>query len=104
MELHQVLLMLIMNPQSAAHAIMRALRSSLIPSKFFEAPLYQQDACCVGAGRLVMATSIIDPEHEQRWSEYVSKHRCDSQSRGSVYDSKAGASILAALTWSNEIV
>ncbi|EIE24254.1 hypothetical protein COCSUDRAFT_41519 [Coccomyxa subellipsoidea C-169] len=41
-------------------------------------------------GRLVMATSIIDPEHEQRWSEYVSKHRCDSQSRGSVYDSKAG--------------
>ncbi|CAL8462186.1 g1717 [Coccomyxa elongata] len=41
-------------------------------------------------GRLVVAESIIDPAHEQRWSEYVSKHRCDSQSRGSVYDSRAG--------------
>ncbi|BDA46049.1 probable cell division cycle-associated protein 7 at N-terminal half [Coccomyxa sp. Obi] len=41
-------------------------------------------------GRLVVAESVIDPAHEQRWSEYVSKHRCDSQSRGSVYDSKAG--------------
>ena len=38
--------------------------------------------------------TTIDPAHEQRWSEYVSKHRCDSQSRGSVYDSKAGAHIL----------
>ena len=43
------------------------------------------------AGRLVVAESVIDPAHEQRWSEYVSKHRCDSQSRGSVYDSRAGA-------------
>ena len=51
---------------------------------------------CVGAGRLVMVANIIDPAHEQRWTEYVSKHRCDSQSRGSVYDSKAGARILAS--------
>ena len=29
--------------------------------------------------------------HDERWAEYVSKHRCDSVSRGSVYDSRAGA-------------
>ena len=32
----------------------------------------------------------MDPEHEKRWTEYCNRHRCDSQSRGSVYDSKAG--------------
>ena len=33
---------------------------------------------------------MADPEHEVRWMEYCNRHRCDSQSRGSVYDSKAG--------------
>lgn len=33
---------------------------------------------------------MADPEHEARWMEYCNRHRCDSQSRGSVYDSKAG--------------
>ena len=32
----------------------------------------------------------MDPEHEARWAEYCNRHRCDSQARGSVYDSKAG--------------
>ena len=31
-----------------------------------------------------------DAKHDERWAEYVSKHRCDSASRGSVYDSRAG--------------
>ena len=42
------------------------------------------------AGRLVLEEAAADPEHEARWSEYCNRHRCDSQSRGSVYDSKAG--------------
>ena len=43
-----------------------------------------------GADRLVLEEAIVDPEHEKRWMEYCNRHRCDSQSRGSVYDSKAG--------------
>lgn len=46
---------------------------------------------CVLAGRLVLEEAVVDPEHEARWMEYCNRHRCDSQSRGSVYDSKAGA-------------
>jgi len=42
------------------------------------------------AGRLVLDEAVVDPEHEKRWMEYCNRHRCDSQSRGSVYDSKAG--------------
>ena len=42
------------------------------------------------AGRLILDGAAVDPEHEARWSEYCDRHRCDSQSRGSVYDSKAG--------------
>ena len=42
------------------------------------------------AGRLVLDEAAVDPEHEARWSEFCSRHRCDSRSRGSVYDSKAG--------------
>ena len=41
-------------------------------------------------GRLVLDEVVVDPEHEKRWMEYCNRHRCDSQSRGSVYDSKAG--------------
>ncbi len=41
---------------------------------------------------------MADPEHEARWMEYCNMHRCDSQSRGSVYDSKAGQ-CLACMLW-----
>ena len=38
----------------------------------------------------MLEEAVVDPEHEKRWMEYCNRHRCDSQSRGSVYDSKAG--------------
>ena len=57
---------------------------------------YPQGSACTPqngialAGRLVLDEAVVDPEHEARWNEYCNRHRCDSQSRGSVYDSKAG--------------
>jgi hypothetical protein len=51
------------------------------------------------AGRLVLEEqdAAVQSGHEARWAEFVSQHRCDSQSRGSVYDSRAGKPTLASL-------
>ena len=55
---------------------------------------YSNDVLCMprGSGRLTLEDAGgADASHDERWAEYVSKHRCDSASRGSVYDSRAGA-------------
>ena len=42
-------------------------------------------------GRTVLPKSVAASEQDQRWKAFVSARRCDSKSRGSIYDSVAGA-------------
>lgn len=48
----------------------------------------QINAC---TGRTVLPKSVAASEQDQRWKAFVSARRCDSKSRGSIYDSVAGA-------------
>lgn len=42
-------------------------------------------------GRMALPKSVVASEQDQRWKDFVSERRCDSKSRGSIYDSVAGA-------------
>ena len=39
----------------------------------------------------MLPKSVAASEQDQRWKAFVSARRCDSKSRGSIYDSVAGA-------------
>ena len=39
----------------------------------------------------MLPKSVAASEQDQRWKAFVSERRCDSKSRGSIYDSVAGA-------------
>ena len=45
----------------------------------------------VCVGRVALPKSVVASEQDQRWKDFVSERRCDSKSRGSIYDSVAGA-------------
>ena len=44
-----------------------------------------------GTGRTALPKAVAASEQDQRWKAFVSARRCDSKSRGSIYDSVAGA-------------
>jgi len=43
------------------------------------------------AGRIALPKGVVASEQDRRWTAFVSARRCNSQSRGSIYDSVAGA-------------
>ena len=60
--------------------------------------------CCLCAGRTVLPKSVAASEQDQRWKAFVSARRCDSKSRGSIYDSVAGVRLVVWLPYAPHCV